>query len=687
MPPGGRQHVDATRRLLLHPGVVAFGIPVVGSLIALAEFLLRKPDDFEWMLYGFHDKRWLVTLYFSWVVAFPACLSVAMARLLWTRARNAQSTLGPHVSSSADDSPGSDVAANAAPFFGSAVFRRVAFLVSVGLVWVLWGPPWGGGEMGGAVDYHESLHYKGLQAILRGAMPYVGAASDQYGPAAQLFSALWIKGIGAPTVIDIRVSWLALHFLALMFFVFVAFRFMETTAAIIGVVLAALVFPTWSFFQFVSEGVVGAWGWANVWRYAGLLLLGTAIPSIAMGYVGRRRNLWLFLVGCLWGVTCLFGQENVLGGLVLLVLFIFVLRFAGRLPWRSVATGLGLTVAGALALGLLYLVPYIASGNTIPFVRNYFLVPLAVAGGYSNTPWTEAGPWTTLFHISPFLVMGVGLILAVVQPPDSRDGRERRLVISWLTAMGVTFATAIALAGSHTRSDGTHFANTLVLFPFMIGAVSVYLAQRIGGPRRFRAMVVFAVGFALTLPFLLAFDFAQVRVSSVRERFRVAITARAIEAPSGPQAFSSALARRLGDQRTSGLAAALSSPGSPTPVEAEGFAAQLHALAGDKTVYIDAATQLSLGGHLGYWYFIADVVPFDVPYEEQSLTLTKSEVDQNREVATSAAHPPEVYVTADPGAGESPVIIRNMAPTTRSVVKLGELKLYVFVRRPPLPQP
>jgi len=143
----------------------------------------------------------------------------------------------------------------------------------------------------------------------------------------------------------------------------------------------------------------------------------------------------------------------------------------------------------------------------------------------------------------------------------------------------------------------------------------------------------------------------------------------------------------LGDQRTSGLAAALSSPGSPTPVEAEGFAAQLHALAGDKTVYIDAATQLSLGGHLGYWYFIADVVPFDVPYEEQSLTLTKSEVDQNREVATSAAHPPEVYVTADPGAGESPVIIRNMAPTTRSVVKLGELKLYVFVRRPPLPQP
>ncbi len=630
------------------------------------------------MLFGFHDKRWLLTLYLAWIVVFPVSLAVGLVvkrRLIALRDRRDEPK----------DSGGVKREANESSPKGRAG-ALAALLFTLALTWFLWGPPWGGGQIGREVDVHESLHYKGIQAILSGAKPYVGAAADQYGPASQLFSAFWVKYVAEPSVIDLRVASLALHFIALTFFVLVAFRFLGTATALLGSLLAIFLYPSFSFFQFATDGVAGFWGWANVWRYAGLLLLGSGIPWVLMSREGRRRIAWLAAVGALWAVTFFLAQENALGGIGVLILLAPILIAVGGVTWRACARAYAWVVAGAGVVAAAYLLPYLLTGDLVNFVRNYFLVPLAVSSGYSNTPWWEDVPWIIPFYVGPIVAVAIGLCLAFFQPPSrGRDGSpDPVLKLAWLTAFGTTIAALIAQAGALTRSDSTHLVNAYVLFPFMVAAFAVYLARRVGGPRRYRTALVLTIAFAASLPFLLPTKFQQVRPDALRQRLSLPITSRSIHLPpaGGEVQTASPAERRAGDARTRDLGLALTGGTKITPAQAAEFADKLRTAAAGGTVYLDPESSTpTLGGHLGYWYFIADLTPFPVPYEEHSMVLTAREVEANRKAVTEGAKTPDVYVTALPDSPASRAIAARMIPVDEERINLAGMMLTLLRSR------
>ena len=51
-------------------------------------------------------------------------------------------------------------------------YTAALYLLAVVVVWLFWGPPWGDGILGGAVDIHESVAYKGIQAVITGTQQY-----------------------------------------------------------------------------------------------------------------------------------------------------------------------------------------------------------------------------------------------------------------------------------------------------------------------------------------------------------------------------------------------------------------------------------------------------------------------------------------------------------------------------------
>ena len=205
-------------------------------------------------------------------------------------------------------------------------------------------------------------------------------------------------------------------------------------------------FPTFQLFGFDSGGYIGFFGWGNVGRYSGLLLLGLALPHLLLT---ARRNLRLFgTLGIAWGITCLVGQESFFGGLLVTGAVITALLLSGSVQRRDLRSPLLAVGAGWASVVLPLLLMYLAHGDLGPFVRNYFLYPLAVANGFSNTTWWQGGPWHTTYLVLPAFTLVCGLIAV---------GRLRpiEIVRRWNRERGVLFgcfaAAAVAQAGAFLR--------------------------------------------------------------------------------------------------------------------------------------------------------------------------------------------------------------------------------------------
>jgi hypothetical protein len=99
-------------------------------------------------------------------------------------------------------------------------------------------------------------------------------------------------------------------------------------------------------------------------------------------------------------------------------------------------------------------------------------------------------------------------------------------------------------------------------------------------------------------------------------------------------------------------------------------------------VYLDPESNSpGFGGHISYWYFLADVTPFPVPFEELSMVLTSREVEANRRAVAEGKNAPDTYVTALPDSPASQAIIARMGPAVTTQVDLGETPITVFRRR------
>jgi hypothetical protein len=237
-------------------------------LLVVVYFKARAtlPPAVRWIAFGYLDKRWVTSAYLIGALA-PMLLLVAAARVLaagreqppnW---RSWLSGLAPRRVGAPAPTPSvaprtSPVRATWRDLARAPVIRATAgILTALAFAWYLYGPPWYlSGPGAGGIGFQEDVFLSGFQAISRGAVPYVGPASVQYGPGAQLLSYLYMRHISTFSVVGFRESWAAFQVAgATILFVvfFLAFGYLR---GLVATLLSALIYPALPAMGFLPGG-------------------------------------------------------------------------------------------------------------------------------------------------------------------------------------------------------------------------------------------------------------------------------------------------------------------------------------------------------------------------------------------------------------------------------------------------
>ena len=421
-------------------------------LLVVAYFSARAtlPSAVAWIDFGHLDKRWVTSAYLLGVLA-PMLLLVAAARVLaagreqppnW---RSWLSGLAPRRVRA--PAPAPSVAPRTSPVHATwrglaraPVTRATAgILTSLAIAWYLYGPPWYlSGPAAGGIGFQEDVFLSGFQAISRGAVPYIGPASVQYGPGAQLLSYLYMRHISTFSVVGFRESWAALQVAgATILFVvfFLAFGYLR---GLVATLLSALIYPALPAMGFRPSGsYAGLFGWSDPLRYAGAIALILLLPVVVRRYPARGSLAGAAALGLLFGAMSYLAQENLVAGVVGAVAVGALLLLTGTSSIRSVATALLAALAGSLVIWVPVLAYYAVHGMLARFLHLYFLIPQAVAGGYSNTAYggyqatasarAAQAHWETFYYALPFILAVLALLVVVQFRPWPMTVAGRRV--------------------------------------------------------------------------------------------------------------------------------------------------------------------------------------------------------------------------------------------------------------------
>jgi hypothetical protein len=633
-------------------------------------WLTRNTDGSEYRYwYGFLDRRWLVSLYFLWVLGLP------LMTLVITRLRSNSSPPGA-VSDAAlmgrSANSGTDTVAEQVHRSSRWVKPAVAMSVLT-LAWFLWGPPWVGASLHIPVEFHESVHLKGLQAILTGSQPFVGAANEQYGPLSQRFIAAWITGPGAESIAGIRTAYLAMNFMAIVFLVIACFAFLRTATATVVTLLVLVTSPMLAFYGFTDQGMSGFWGWANPWRYLGLLFLGLAIPWLVTKTNRPIQRSLAVLVGGVWAVTTLIAQENLVGGVVVTGVIAIVLIATNQGTKRDTIWLFICIAGGALATWIAYLLPYAMTGRASDFIGNYLLAPLAVSRGYSGSAWLSS-PWYSLFVLGPMIMLMAGLLIVFSRTVNAGStvgflDASRNSSPTWTALMGLFVAATTAQASVLNRADASHLLNCYILFPVFLAMFTLWVLGG-KGERDTRARVTLGIVIVILACFSINRGnpgFAA--PSGIWTRLTTAAQGRLTDSTPSSHVAQGRVDAPLASESQAFLALS-----SLTLSDATELTAAIHQSAGTQPVYIDPSLSAAFGPYLGYWYFSSDAKPAEVPYEEDSLVLTEVQRQANLSALRDSSNPLCTLVTTEPESDESrEALARIDAPVDEQVVIAGTL--------------
>jgi hypothetical protein len=614
-------------------------------LLVPAYYLTKStlPTSVVWIAFGFMDKRWITATYLLGALA-PMLLLVVAARVLaagrahpqswraWIRGlAPAPMPSGQHDERHRPVAAGSAVTAapavtaatsataprSSASWSAPAIRVAVGVLTAVGVAYYFYGPPlylsrWAGS---GPIGAQEDVFLTGLQAISRGAVPYIGPASVQYGPGAQLLTYLYMRHIGGFSVLGFRESWAILQWVGATIFFVVLFLALGYGRGLAASLISALIYPALQLMGFLpGRGYTGFWGWADPLRYVGAVALILLLPGVIRRSPNWRGLTGAAVLGLLWGALSYVAQENLIAGAVGALVVGALMLFSGTSSWRSVWTALLATLAGFVAFWLPVLAYYAAKGLLTRFVYLYFLITRAVGEGYSNTPYGHTGtdgPWRTIFYTLPW-VLAVVALLAVV------EFRPFRIATEWsrqrITLVAAVLTTVLLYQGALLRSDAFHLTGTLLVVPVLVVTVASLLPRLLGGRRRITLVVagavIFVASFALLPPHI--YKPSAVRAEAAapyRDRQRLAgATARA--------APTTLAAQRVGAGAVDSLACCQLDP-EPMP-QFLTLANRIHAIIGDRVTYVADFP----GGYPGAIYFVADLRPAPIPMDLYTMVFT-----------------------------------------------------------------
>jgi hypothetical protein len=594
------------------------------------------PTSTVWIAFGFLDKRWVTATYLVGALA-PMLLVVFAARLLaagrthpdswrsWIRGL-APTPGAPSIRdrSQPGDADGGTRRRSSAWWTTSAVHSAVGILTAIGLAYYFYGPPWYLSRSGtsGRIGAQEDVFLAGLQAMSKGAVPYIGPASVQYGPGAQLLSYLYMRHIASFSVLGFRESWATLQWAGATIFFVVLFLALGYGRGLAATLLSALVYPALQLMGFTpGHGYSGFWGWADPLRYVGAVTLILLLPAVIRRSPSRRGLVGAIVLGFVWGALSFVAQENLIAGAVGALVVGALVVFSGTSPWRSVWTAL-LAAAGGFAVSWLpALVYYAVHGLLTRFLYLYFLITRAVAEGYSNTPYgglapskgqiVTSAPWRAVFYGLPW-VLAVLALLAVI------DVRPIRVAMDWsverTTVVAVVLTTVLMYQGALLRSDAFHLTGTMLVLPALVVTVASLLPRLLGGRRRVTLLVAGAVAVAASFALLPVRAYAPSAVrgeamAPYQDRQRLAV----VTAEPVPPTLAA-------DRAGAGVLSSLECC-QPDPEPMPSFLRlmnTIHAIVGDRVTYVADFP----GGYPGAVYFVADLSPAPVPIDLYTMVFT-----------------------------------------------------------------
>ncbi len=692
------------------------------------------PASQVWIAFGYLDKRWLIAAYLLGALA-PMLLLVAAARVLaagrahpgtwrsWLRdlaPRGRAATAADTVSGDTTardttasdttapaDSPASDTTAPAeppestmapgpAPQAVAAAARRirgagfsrvtVRLLTPLGLACYFYGPPWYLSRTFGSVPIsdQEDLYLGGLQAISKGAVPYIGPAAIQYGPGSQLIPYLLMRHVYAFSVVGFRESWATLQWAGASVLFVVFFLTLGYVRGLAAALMSALIYPALQLMEFVPGGAYnGFFGWANPLRYAGAISLILLLPAVIRRAPAVRGLAAAGALGLLWGALSYVGQENLAAGAVGALVICALLLLAGTSSGRSVLTALLALLAGFIVAWLPVVAFYASKGLLGRFVYLYFLITRVVAEGYSNTTYGYAGLspkasatvasalWARMYYALPF-ALAVLALLAVVQ------FRPFRVAMEWsgdrIILVALLLTCILLYQGAMLRADADHLAGTQLVVPALAVTVATVLPRLLCTRRRLTLMlagtVLFAASFLL-LPFQ-AVKFSSIgghAAAPVLDRQRLAAQA----VPATP--------RTLADQRLGpGLWAAPNCCGWQAEPMGEFITLMnlIHSIIGKRTTYVVSF----LPGHSRVIYFVADLRPAPVPLDLHTMIFTANQRLAYLAIFRKSVLPKtQALVTRHLGAAEAVYFHERYPHMKRISLEYDGEPLYVLLSR------
>jgi hypothetical protein len=595
-----------------------------------------RPTSVVWIAFGFLDKRWVTATYLVGALA-PMLFLVTSARVLaagrarpdswraWLRGlapgREAPSHPDLDRRDEAADATGK---ASRAWWTAPAVRLAGGILTAVGLAYYFYGPPWflGRSSASGPIGAQEDVFLTGMQAISKGAVPYIGPASVQYGPGAQLLSYWYMRHIAGFSVLGFRESWAMLQWAGATIFFVVLFLALGYGRGLLGSLLAALVYPALKLMSFAPHrGYIGFWGWANPLRYVGAVALILLLPAVIRRSPSWRGLTGAAVLGLAWGALSFVAQENLIAGAVGALVVGALMVLSGTSSWRSVWTALVAALGGFVISWLPAVLYYALHGLLIRFLYLYFLITRAVAQGYSNTPYggvspskgqiATSGPWQAVFYDLPWALAVIAL-LAVIEV------RPFRIAMQWsaqrITLVSVVLTTVLLYQGALLRSDYFHLTGTLLVLPALVVTVASMLPRLLGGRRRVTLVVAGAAiavaSFAL-LP-VRAYAPANVRAAAAapyQERHRLS----AKPAKVVPETLA---AERVGAGVVGSSDCCQRQP--EHMVKFLTLANQIHSIVGSRVTYVASFP----GGYPGAIYFVADLRPAPIPMDLYTMVFT-----------------------------------------------------------------
>ena len=271
--------------------------------------------------------------------------------------------------------------------------------------------------------------------------------------------------------------------------------------ALVTAVAAVLFFPTLQTFALTSKSVFdGFWGWTDALRYVALFVLAMGFPPIAARAAVASVRLRALALGVGWAVLCLLAQENLIGGALTLGILSVLLVVTDTIGYRAILRTLAWIAAGMVLVAIPVCVYYAAHGHLGRFIEFYWLVPRAVARGYSNSVFPNL-TYRRLFYGVPFL-LGALLLAALL------TGRPLRVARQWSDRRVVLVSALVAAVVSHlgalTRSDAPHLVNTELALPAAICLAAFDLPALLGAQRarsRWLGGIAIALVTVAILPF------------------------------------------------------------------------------------------------------------------------------------------------------------------------------------------